>query len=760
MNSQALKLARRPDGDVVVSGAPVDIAVHTCSDRLIRFRIGGTPAASYLPAGELPLHPASVDAGSGTIAVGTLSLRLLPGRGWLEFGDADGRARLRLDLSTMEARERLRLSFEIVGEQHFYGLGQGGQPLDRLGAARRLWNCHVNHGPGGDIGIPLLLSHLGYGLFFDNPRLAFIDAGKSHDRICLDYEAEAGAFDLYYLGGSDLRDVLRTIADLLGHAPMPPRWSLGYMQSTRHFDGPEEVRSLATTLREKQLPSDALIFLSTYSDGKGWNRAVGSLDYEPAIFPEPAATIAEFRKQGFRTITHEYPAIHEDSPLFKEAAARGFLLDDGYDRVTPAARPSTSYYKGQRFIDFAKPEAGRWWWDQHRGLVADGVEGWWLDGGEGPTAPAVLARPDGATLHNRYDLLRQQAFSEGEARDNPDRRPFLLCRSGGAGMQRFGAGCWSGDINNTWATLEAQPSLGLNMGLSGVPLWGTDIGGFYPVAPQTGELFVRWFQFGAFTPVFRCHGHRWRMHVPSAYGPEVEAICRHYLGLRYRLMPYTYTLAWQAHTRGLPMMRALAITYPDDAQVLDRSSEYLWGDDILVAPVTRDGARHWPVTLPKGRWYDFWTGEVHDGGRAVSVAAPLDRLPLFIRGGAIIPMGPIVQNLAGYAPEEITLLIYPDGSSSFTLYEDDGETNAYRSGTYALTKFSSIVGADEVLLRVGAAEGDRSIVPAGRVYTVQLFAPLTPGSVAVNGRPAEWRRDGRFLLIPAGRSPSEISIKW
>ena len=232
--------------------------------------------------------------------------------------------RLRLDLTAIETAPRLRLRFEIVGEQHFYGLGQGGQPLDRLGATRRLWNCHVNHGQGGDIGIPLLLSHLGYGLFFDNPLLAFVDAGKSHDRICFDYETDAAGFDLYYLGGAGLRGVLATAADLLGRMPMPPRWALGYMQSTRHFDGPDEVRSLARTFREKQLPCDALIFLSTYADGKGWNRAVGSLDYEPSVFPEPASMIAEAKAQSFHVVTHEYPAVHHDSRAPRRSGTTGF----------------------------------------------------------------------------------------------------------------------------------------------------------------------------------------------------------------------------------------------------------------------------------------------------------------------------------------------------------------------------------------------------------------------------------------------------
>ena len=595
-------------GRVAIVGGPLELTVEALSPKVMRIRIGAAApsAPSYLPVKDWPEASTTLDR--DCVRSAALGVRLLPRDEVLELSDREGRPRLRFDLAGIEPGAKLRLRFEIVGEQHFYGLGQGGQPLDRLGATRRLWNCHVNHGPGGDIGVPLILSHLGYGLFFDNARLAFVDAGKSHDRICLGYEVETGGFDLYYLGGDDLRDVLRTSADLLGHAPMPPRWALGYMQSTRHFEGPEELNELAKTLRERLLPCDALILLSTYSDGKGWNRAVGSLDYEPAVLPNPAEAIAAFRQQGFRVITHEYPALHEDSPAFVEAEQRGFLLDDGYQRATPVTRPSTSYFEGQRFIDFAKPGAGAWWWGKHLQLAADGVEGWWLDGGEGPTAPSVLARPDGQHLHNRYDLLRQQAFAEGETQDNPDRRPFLLCRSGGAGMQRFGAGCWSGDINNTWATLEAQSSLGLNMGLSGVPLWGTDIGGFYAVTPQTGELFVRWFQFGAFNPVMRCHGQTWRMHLPWAYGPDIEAVCRDTLGLRYRLMPYTYTLAWQAHMQGLPLMRPLALNYPDDPEVLDRSSEFLWGDDILVAPVTDAGARHWPVYLPTRHLVRFLDG--------------------------------------------------------------------------------------------------------------------------------------------------------
>lgn len=240
-------------------------------------------------------------------------------------------------------------------------------------------------------------------------------------------------------------------------------------------------------------------------------------------------------------ISHEYPVLHANPPLHPDAARNKYLLDSGYPDRSEGRPPAANFKEGQRYIDFSRADVRAWWWRQHRDLVALGIEGWWLDGGEGPPVETTLNAGPSAILHNRYDLLRQQAFAEGEAADRPDRRPYLLCRSGGPGMQRFGAMPWSGDINTTFEVMEAQIRIGLNAGMSGVPHWGTDIGGFYRVAPDAGELFARWFQFGAFCSVFRGHGFVWRYHLPWSHGEEIEAICRCYLELRYRLMPYTYT---------------------------------------------------------------------------------------------------------------------------------------------------------------------------------------------------------------------------
>jgi alpha-glucosidase len=660
---------------------------------------------------------------------------------------------------------RIRASFEFSGEQHFYGLGQGGPGLDRLGVTRQLWNTHLGHGPGSDMGIPLLVSDRGYALFFDNTGDAVVTVGRSDDGVRIVYTGEAGRLVWYFLIGSDMRGLMREVAELLGHPPMPPRWALGFLQSTRHFDDTEELRRLPRTIREKRIPCDGLIYLSTYGEARGWNRGVGHLGFQPELWPDPPAVIDEARRQHFEIITHEYPVLHEESPLFQEAEARGFLLAEGYGRAGEMARRSANYRDGQRYLDFTNPAVRGWWWRAHRELAQLGIAGWWLDGGEGPPATSKLHMGDGTLLHNIYDRFRHQAFAEGEAADRPDQRVFLLCRSGAAGMQRFGATTWSGDINNDFATLEAQIPLGLNTGLSGVPYWGTDVGGFFHPVPETGELYARWFQLGTFSPIFRSHGWVWREHVPWAHGAEVESICRQYAELRYRLLPYTYTLAWQAHTLGLPLMRPLVLNYPADPRVWTLGHEFLWGDDLLVAPVTREGARAWPVYLPAGGWYDFWTGARYEGPAGITLDAPLDRLPLLVRAGAIVPLGPVVQHTGERQLEDVTLRIYPEGSSRFELYEDDGRSNAYRRGDHALTRFDCESGPSGVTVRIGEAVGARSVVPPGRRYLLQVRMDR-PGAVAVAGQgpiprlsgPKEgaagwWEEDG-FIVIRLPDQPA------
>ena len=723
-------------------------AITACAEGITRIRLG--------PGGHSPVHSYLEDRAwppSDAQPAARLAGQVV------EILAAPDRPVLRLPLAALRRHGGgTRLRIAMLGEQHFYGLGESGQQFDRLGATRRLWNSQANHGSGADMAIPLLVSTAGYALFFDNSSEGLVTPGDSvGSSAAIEYRAAEGPVDLYVLTGADLRAVLARAADLLGHAPMPPRWALGFMQSSRHFTDTDDLLSLTRTMRGKRLPCDAFIFLSTYGPGQGWNRGVGHLGFHPGLIPDPGAVVGEMRADGFRVFGHEYPALHEDSPLHAEADARGFLLDYGYPDERPFPPGAINYREGQRFLDFSRPEARRWWWDAHRDLAALGIEGWWLDGGEGPPAETPLAAGSGTALHNRYDLLRHQAFAEGEARDTPGRRTFLLCRSGGPGMQRFGAAAWSGDIDCTFPTLEQQVAVGLNMGMSGVPYWGTDIGGFYKVVPDNAELFIRWFQFGAFCPVFRAHGHTWREHLPWSHGPEAEAICRRYLDLRYRLLPYTYTLAHAAHREGLPFMRPLVLDQPGDARLWQLGTEYLWGDDLLVAPVTRAGATHWPVTFPDGTWFDHWTGDAYHGPCSATVAAPLDRLPLFVRAGSMIPFGPPKQ-FDGEVPDtEITLLIHPAAFGHGLLYEDDGTSRAHENGAFALTRFG-MEEADGVLaVDVSAPEGDASVVPAGRRYTLRIRAPEAPGRV--EGGDWQHGEDG-FLTVRLPPGTRSARIAW
>jgi len=759
-----------------------DVTVTVLTPRIVRMSLDPDAASAHsyvadrawepVPFEVLPGEPFRVVTAEFGIEIATAPLRLafLDRRGeWLLREPPDGG--MSSEVVAGSGRRRLRTCLAFSGEQHFYGLGQGGGGLDRLGLTRQLWNTQLGHGPGSDLGVPLLVSNRGYGIFWDNPGDAAIAVGRSDGGVKVVYTAETGALTWYVLMGGDMRGVMREVAELLGRPAMPPRWALGFLQSTRHFHDTAEVRQLPRTIRERRIPCDALIFLSSYGEALGWNRGVGHLDFEPALFPEPARLLEEMRARHFEVVTHEYPVLHEASPLFDQAAARGYLLDAGYERASPAG---ANYRQGQRYVDFSNPAAAAWWWRAHRELVQAGVAGWWLDGGEGPPAATRLHGGDGRLLHNLYDRLRQEAFLTGETADRPEQRVFLLCRSGAAGMQRLGAATWTGDVNNDFRTLEAQIPLGLNTGLSGIPYWGSDVGGFFHAVPETGELYARWFQLGAFSPIFRSHGWVWREHVPWAHGPRVEAICRAFAELRYRLLPYTYTLAWQAHTEGLPLMRPLVLNYPDDPRVWALGHQFLWGDDLLVAPVTREDTTTWPVYLPAGTWYDFWTGARHEGPGGITVDAPLERLPLLVRAGAVIPLGPVVQHTGERPLDEVTLLIHPHGVSRFALHEDDGRSNAYRHGRTLETVFECRTSPGTITVRIGEPTGDRSLLPTGRRYQLEL-RPVSATTVVVEGAgplprlpdpeaetgPGWWIDTRGFTVVrlPAGPGPLTAIVR-
>jgi alpha-glucosidase/alpha-D-xyloside xylohydrolase len=332
-------------------------------------------------------------------------------------------------------------------------------------------------------------------------------------------------------------------------------------------------------------------------------------------------------------------------------------------------------------------------------------------------------------------------------------------------MQRYGAFLWSGDVYTTWETLRTHVSVAINTGLSGIPYWGTDIGGFVPTAEYTGELHVRWFQFGAFCPLFRAHGRTWHLRLPwgwntgelepneltpasaatgaanpdpsELHNPEVEPICRQYLELRYRLMPYLYSLVREGCETGLPILRGLWLHHPDDGAAVARGDEYLWGRDLLVAPVTEKGARSRRLYLPRGAWYDFWTEERTAGGREVDRAVDLATLPLFVRAGAILPLGPVKQYTGEAVDAPLTLLVYPGADGAFTIYEDDGTTFDYRNGEWMGLHLEWNDAGRRLRLRL--ADGSRMRPPQPRLIDARLVPGKATRRLSFDGRPLDVR---------------------
>ena len=564
------------------------------------------------------------------------------------------RQEVRFDLDSTNVR------FNLDGPA--FGLGEGTHPLDR----RDTRDAMINGQNGQDLRtygarlpIPWIMSPAGWGIFIGQPTGSIM---FSQTEATFRGSEATATRNVYLVLGDSPADLLKEYANLTGYPHLPPLWSLGYQQSHRTLTDRSEILDEVRTFREKKLPCDAMIYLGTGFCPSGWNTGHGSFTFNKDVFPDPAVMFKQMHDDHMKVIVHVVPP----------GDLHGKINDTGT-------------------ADGAPGYAAKYW-AKHTEVANAGVDGWWPDEG------------DRLSVYSRFD--RNQMYWDGSLKDNPAQRPFALHRNGYAGLQRFGW-LWSGDTWSTWNALQAQILAGINVGLCGIPYWGSDTGGFVPTVEYTPELFIRWFQFSAFCPSFRSHGRSWKLHLPwgwnlgtsgpkevegdwvASWPPEadlhradVEVICRKYLNLRYQLLPYLYSAAAQTHSTGMPIIRALWLMYPQDKNALLVDNVYLWGDDILVAPVYEKGATQRNAYLPVGKWWNYWTNELVDGGKEITVPAPLDSLPLFIKAGAVIPIGPIKQHTGEATSEPVTLKIYPGADGTFTWFDDDGSSFEYERGNY------------------------------------------------------------------------------
>ena len=543
-----------------------------------------------------------------------------------------------------------------------FGLGEGVHPYDRRGTHDAMLNGQ--HSPdleefGARLPIPWVISPKGWGVFIGQPAGGY--AFTQTEGRFRGSEATSTR-NVFLLLGDTPADVLREYANLTGYPHLPPLWAFGYQQSHRTLASREEIVSVAKTFREKKLPCDAVIYLGTGFCPSGWNSGHGSFTFNKDVFPDPAAVIDSLHAENMKVILHIVPP----GDFHGTVGDTGTAAEEHSDATT--------------------------YWQKHEALLKVGVDGWWPDEG------------DRLSVYARYQ--RNKMYWEGSRKTNPAKRAFALHRNGYAGMQRFGW-LWSGDTFSTWKALRAQIMVGINIGLSGMPFWGTDTGGFVPTVEYTPELWVRWFQFSAFCPSFRSHGRAWKLHLPWGWNtgttgpkeveaewvaswpaeadlhrPEIEGICRKYLNLRYELMPYLYSTAAQSHQSGMPIIRALWLLYPNDDRAATAEDVYLWGDSFLVAPVAEKGAVSKKVYLPAGTWWNYWTGEKVEGGREILVDAPLDTLPLFVKAGAIVPKGPVKQHTGEKSDQPTTLTVFPGADGRFDWYDDAGDGFEYEQGKF------------------------------------------------------------------------------
>jgi alpha-glucosidase (family GH31 glycosyl hydrolase) len=385
------------------------------------------------------------------------------------------------------------------------------------------------------------------------------------------------------------------------------------------------------------------------------------------------------------------------------------------------------------------------YWDAHRKDFGLGVDGWWPDEGDPLDIPSRL--------------VRNRMYWEGPQLDRPNERPYALHRNGYAGMQRYASFLWSGDVYSTWETLKTHIPIAINTGLSGIPYWGTDIGGFVPTAEFTAELYLRWFQFGAFCTLFRSHGRTWKLRLPwgwnkgdpgpveinnydgaaipdasQLHNPDVEVICKKYLELRYRMLPYIYSAVHESASTGMPVMRALWLHFPDDPKAVVRDDEYLWGRNLLIAPVVEKGVTSRAVYLPRGTWYDFWTNEKIEGGREIVRNIDLATIPIYVRAGAILPLGPVKQYTSEKINEPLDISVYPRADASFLLYEDDGRSFNYRKGEWMGTQVDWSESRGRLSLRL--AKGSHMLPPSPRDIHVSLVGKGSR-TITFDGTPVE-----------------------
>ncbi|MEH6437142.1 glycoside hydrolase family 31 protein [Massilia sp. DD77] len=784
----------RPSGDGLElrlsSGARVRLGFATPDTVRVRMSPTGSfgPDTSYAIAGAPPSVRAIVASKDGVTELrSSTGVRVLVRRapafaisvidsgGRLVVGDDPARP-----MAFNPADGAIETSMRRDDYELYYGFGEKTFPLSRHQQSMVMWNADVPDYPVGHDpsyqAIPFFIAlHEGrsYGLFFNNTWRSWFDMGKTVPRR-YSFGASGGELDYYVFTGGAARSPARVLQDytaLTGRGALPPLWALGYHQSRWSYMSQEQVLDVAQEFRKRRIPADALYLDIDHMDG------FRVFTWNAGTFPDPKKMLDQLHGQGFRAVTIVDPGIKRDEgfPIYRSGRAGGHYVrkaDGGelHEKVWPGVCA---------FPDFTSPAARAWFGGLYREPLALGVDGFWNDMNEpGVFPPDGFSQPeiglgpqrtfpldarhagDGrpgthAQYHNVYGMQMARASFEGLRSLRPDKRPMVLTRAGFAGVQRYAA-VWTGDNSPTWSHLALTIPMLTNLSVSGVPFVGADVGGF--MGSPSAELHTRWLQAAALTPYFRTHSNDVSApREPWAFGAAHEAINRDTIALRYQLLPYLYTLFEAGERTGLPPMRPLWFDYPGDTRASLVDDQYLVGGDLLVAPVVHEGRTSREVYFPKGSaWIDWWTGARHEGGRSAKIAAPLARLPLFIRAGASVPtVAAPVQHSGEMKDQPLALVVAAGAAGSSRVYQDAGDGYAYRDGESRT--ITATQDGQSLRLDIPSQRGYQRL---GAIEFIGLAA--APAAVRIDGKPAHGARFDaaarRLRIVLADENLKEVVL--
>ena len=611
--------------------------------------------------------------------------------------------------------------------------------------------------------LPIVISSGQYMLHFDNAPIGFLDLDSKYNNT-LTYETISGRKTYQVIAGGGWEELLSNYTSLTGRQPLPPRWAFGNFASRFGYHSEAETRNTIVKFREDKIPVDAVI-LDLIWFGKDIQGTLGNLEVYRDSFPNFEKMIADFDKIGVKTIPITEPFILTTSSKWKEAVEENVLATDSI------GNPFTYdfYFGNTGLIDLFKPKGRQWFWEIYRRLAEMGVAGVWGDLGEPEVHPSNLYHAIGSAdeVHNIYGHSWAQLVYEGYRSEYPNQRPFILMRSGAAGSQRFGLIPWSGDVNRSWGGLKGQTEISLQMGMQGLAYMHSDLGGFAG-NNLDDELYVRWLQYGVFQPGFRPHAQEDVPSEPVFRSSWAKDLARKAIELRYQLIPYQYTLAFDNEQYGLPFMRPLFFEEPENRTLLAKSDGYLWGSNFLIYPITEPNQQTKEVYFPKGSWwFDFYSGKMFKGGTKHLIDVTSSHIPTYVRAGSFIPKAEIVQSTKDYTLDGMEIHYYYHSSlttSKGQLYTDDGITpNAYELGVYEKWFYSVKKEKGSLNFKFKSIAGEKYNSEIKRMEVVVHNIYERPRKVLINNKRTEFHWDEKSgkasILVDVLEKGKEIKIR-